>query len=397
MVFSAAGVSEWVAFEQGNNHGDGGFEAVVCPINKNGRPKKSDSKRGDSARRRNADSASVTSWMKQPINSDASWAPVAAPKSNTPSTEHPTANKRRPPRARKSSNIDPPTRRRLSSNPVSSSDSDTSTADRQSRGRSVERAASSKSLQRSASKTKESRQATDSRRGRSRTRPVTETVEAPLVQVSVNMKGRGRSSSRSRTTTPARDRSTSGTRTRPDRSTSVTRTRSNATTASRSGSRPPPTSGARRSRSNSRTPVTRARSTSRTRATGARPPVGGAPGARPPPSTTRTRREMRTPVPTSNSVGPGLPRRSCASNVSIASEDGHASLRSAPDTNIGRDISFGRTKSGRALSQTVGNRSGFMEKLFGDQVSEEAKQAYLPLSRASYRGSSLNKFTQESC
>jgi hypothetical protein len=25
-----------------------------------------------------------------------------------------------------------------------------------------------------------------------------------------------------------------------------------------------------------------------------------------------------------------------------------------------------------------GNRSGFMEKLFGDQVSEEAKQSYLP-------------------
>ena len=55
------------------------------------------------------------------------------------------------------------------------------------------------------------------------------------------------------------------------------------------------------------------------------------------------------------------------------------------DANIGRDISFGRTKSGRSLTPMAGSskRSGFMEKLFGDQVSDEAKQAYLPRSEPS--------------
>jgi hypothetical protein len=49
------------------------------------------------------------------------------------------------------------------------------------------------------------------------------------------------------------------------------------------------------------------------------------------------------------------------------------------DPNIGRDISFGRTQSS-ATRPTTPKRSVFMEKLFGDQVSDEAKQGYLPRS-----------------
>jgi hypothetical protein len=59
--------------------------------------------------------------------------------------------------------------------------------------------------------------------------------------------------------------------------------------------------------------------------------------------------------------------------------DDNASMKSF-DNNIGLDISFGRTKSGPSVNTNNSSqkRSGFMEKLFGDQVSEKAKQAYLP-------------------
>jgi hypothetical protein len=89
-------------------------------------------------------------------------------------------------------------------------------------------------------------------------------------------------------------------------------------------------------------------------------------------------------VSSSNSVGPGVPKRSSTRSEAGGEVDDHASLRST-DGNIGRDISFGRTKSGRALTPTAagGKRSGFMEKLFGDQVSDEAKQAYLPRAEPS--------------
>jgi len=61
------------------------------------------------------------------------------------------------------------------------------------------------------------------------------------------------------------------------------------------------------------------------------------------------------------------------------------SSRSA-DPNIGRDISFGRTQSAAANKsyfETTKKRSQIMEKLFGDQVSNDAKQAYLPRSNSS--------------
>jgi hypothetical protein len=87
--------------------------------------------------------------------------------------------------------------------------------------------------------------------------------------------------------------------------------------------------------------------------------------------------QTRPVVSSSNSVGPGVPKR-------YTEVDDQVNVRST-DGNIGRDISFGRTKTGRPLTPTVtgGKRSGFMEKLFGDQVSEEAKQAYLPRAEAS--------------
>jgi hypothetical protein len=363
---------EWVAFENGQANGESGFEAIAD----NAR-----SRRGVSAKRRskgskNDSNASVATWMKQPINSDASWAPVAPPNAKILRTEPPTAGKRRPPRQeREVSNARTPSsnaqetnstrRQNLNGpNPVSSDSSASSSADRaasSSRGRSVERRQSPQSFERKPPKN-------ESRRGRSRTRGVTEITSAvqPPRQFS-----RGRSTSQSRTGTLDRERSTSASR----RSSPTTPTAAELRRG-RSGSRPPPTSGnhRQRSRSDSRTPVTRARSTSRTKPTGNRPP----------PSTSRTRREMNTrPVDSgSNSVGPGVPKRS---STSVSGEvNDHVSLRST-DGNIGRDISFGRTKSGRALTPTVagGKRSGFMEKLFGDQVSEEAKQAYLPRAEPS--------------
>jgi len=51
------------------------------------------------------------------------------------------------------------------------------------------------------------------------------------------------------------------------------------------------------------------------------------------------------------------------------------------DPNIGRDISFGRTQSAgtnKPSFESTKKRSQIMEKLFGDQVSNGAKQAYLP-------------------
>jgi hypothetical protein len=52
------------------------------------------------------------------------------------------------------------------------------------------------------------------------------------------------------------------------------------------------------------------------------------------------------------------------------------------DPNIGRDISFGRTQAS-ATKPLTPKRSLFMEKLFGDQVSDEAKQAYRPRAEGS--------------
>jgi hypothetical protein len=349
--------SEWVNFkhEVYSESGGGGFETIVQPKHR----------QGESARRiKKGDPASVASWMNQPINSDSSWAPVVPPKNNLSAIESPISNKRRPPRQESRDNRKAGTKesssshRRQSSNatnPVSSSDSSTSSADRARKDR-------PKSLEKIA------QDSPASRRGRSRTRNKTDAKNAtPTTPTRSSSKSRGRSSSQKKTTVNEKERSTSVSRrkTTPNGSGDKNRDRSN--------SRPPPTSNNRTPRSNSRTTVTRSRSSSLTR-----PPPST---TRPPPSTTRTRREMqtRTPAPSSSnpsssSVGPGVPPRRLHS-----SGDDNASLRSL-DANIGRNISFGRTKPGRSSTPTsaAAKRSGFMEKLFGDSVTDEAKQAYLP-------------------
>ena len=341
MVYNTAGHSEWVAFDAEQN-------ACVAI--------ETHSKGGKSAPRRKGDATSVTTWMKQPINSDSSWAPMSPPPLNAPAIGPPTRDNRRPPRARASSltlENSPSVHQRQTyggSNPASSDSSDSS-AHRPSRGRSVQRK-SSKSSNRSQSKTK------DSNRGRTRSLSVSRVVDtAPTIQKPGN---RGRSSSRKRVTTKDRDQSNSSKR------------------RSRAGSRPPTTSSNRRSRSTSRTPVTTTRIRSTSRAQPRRPSSR-------PPSTSRTR-QIRAVPGSSSSVGAGFPPRpKSTSNRSNTSDDDHSSLRSAPasgfrspsDSNIGRDVSFGRTQPTRARFTTK-PRSAFMEKIFGDQVTEEARQGYLP-------------------
>mmetsp|Transcript_115692 Transcript_115692/g.172896 ORF Transcript_115692/g.172896 Transcript_115692/m.172896 type:complete len:777 (-) Transcript_115692:192-2522(-) len=387
MVFhsgSNSGSCEWVAFEQEQSSGGNGFEAIVRPTKEAPRIK-----RGESARRRNNDSVSVSSWMKQPINSDASWAPIEPPSTHQTATDQPKPTNNRPPRVRTSTMAleQAGTHRRKKSvhNPVSSDSSAASSSDRKSRGRSVERNATNALPVNAKNPSELSKSRSKDSRGRSRTRHSTEVVETPSVRGSSRdaasrdaapsrgtsrearssrRHSRGRSSSRSRTgtSTKERDRSTSMTR----RSTSTL----NGDNRSRASSRPPPTSSNRRSRSSSRTTVTRPRSTSRTRS------------SRPPPSTSRTRREMRTVAVSTSSVGGSVSRRQSASNRSVTSEEDHGSLRSL-DANIGRDISFGRTKAGANLTPTSKKRSAMMEKLFGDQVTDEAKHSYLPRSEPS--------------
>ncbi|KAG7355561.1 zinc finger C3HC4 type domain containing protein [Nitzschia inconspicua] len=472
--------NEWVAF---NDEGtSSGFEAIVAPSATLAR-RSSRSKVGETSGmhhqdrgHHDLDNSTVATWMKQPINSDASWAPVAPPESRTlPREEHPTANKKRPPKNREigtSSAMDPPdgSMNFHGPNPVSSDSSESSGDKRKklknkSRPKSIERTQSTKSARsssrapatvsrsassqrkqstnitneasiennsnavrdafrgdlsssstshrvRSSSKprgnsterslpskqvasapaernisssseqtsssvnerpgessNRESRQSRDvsDRRGRSRTRTTESQATVgipsqhsfrsqdvvPVLQPPPST-GRGRSSSRARST--VRERSCSTTRRNSVNHQTTTQGKQ------RSGSRPPATSASRRPRSTSRTPVTRSRSVSRTRT------------MKPPPSTSRTRREMRTTVGCSNSVSGGSIKRTNGANRSSINDDN--SFRSV-DPNIGRDISFGRTQSS-ALKPLTPKRSVFMEKLFGDQVTDEAKQAYLP-------------------
>jgi len=133
-------------------------------------------------------------------------------------------------------------------------------------------------------------------------------------------------------------------------------------TSLRLGNRLPEThSGLSRSTSKSRFPRPRSMSRSRTKTL--------------PPSTLRTRREMRNSVHGRPASGP---------THSYSNIDDRSS-RSA-DPNIGRDISFGRTQSAATSNSSfepTKKRSQIMEKLFGDQVSNDAKQAYLPRSNSS--------------
>ena len=399
--------SEWVAFaeQENTNSGNHGIEAVVQTTKRDVRPR-SQSKRGETTRRR-GDAASVSSWMNKPISSDASWSPLEPPsthQSDNGSRGH------RPPRTRSQAiihdNASSTSRQKRAPNPVSS-DSSSSSSDKnsQGRGRSIDRnsttppAQSSRGqgIDRSTSmpiggapapaelvKTRSK----DSR-GRSRTRNAGETASETSSSHGASRDRKREASTRGSSRDPrqqssrgnSRGRSSSRSRRDRDRSASVSKRGNTRTTEvrGRTGSRPPPTSGnhRRRSRSSSRTTVTRARSTSRNRSN------------RPPPSTSRTRREMRTVTTSSgNSVGGGsVQRRQSSSNRSVTSEnntaDDHGSLRSI-DANIGRDISFGRTKTGaNPATPTSRKRSAMMEKLFGDQVSEEAKSSYLPRNEPS--------------
>ena len=144
MVYSGenSGSCEWVAFQQEQRTENNNFEAIV---QNKARPLV----RGESARRRNHDSfSSPPGWMKQPINGDTSWAPVAPP-NNVSLSGSQSSSKRRPPRTsrdargiRPSSTSDSNSAHRRLNNPVSSSDSSASSGDQNgspSRGRSSER------------------------------------------------------------------------------------------------------------------------------------------------------------------------------------------------------------------------------------------------------------------
>lgn len=330
--------------------------------------------------------------MKEPINSDASWAPVAPPSAAAApqAQEHRTATKKRPPRTQsgfvateppvETSSSRRPRQNLNGPNPVSSDSSSSSEQPSRGRssGRSVSRSRSSQptapladnislpvdpSAGSNSGSSRESRQNRElSGRGRSRTRSselkiLTGITESPILQPQPAI-ARGRSGSRTRSRSSSiRERSSSTTR---------RNTLPVPGANPRSGSRPPSNSAAHRPRSTSRTPVTRSRSVSRTRP------------AKPPPSTSRTRRQMQVSVPGSNSVG-GSQRRPSASGRSTTADD--HSFRSM-DGNIGRDVSFGRTQSSTGKVSTT-KRSAIMEKLFGDQVSDVAKQSYLRRADAS--------------
>mmetsp|Transcript_40811 Transcript_40811/g.98419 ORF Transcript_40811/g.98419 Transcript_40811/m.98419 type:complete len:661 (-) Transcript_40811:247-2229(-) len=325
MVFNS-GAEDWVAFAEDDDIGDtrlGLFprskvEHMRVPPNRPESPTKKYIK---------SDASTASSWMKKPINTNASWAPVAPPESREPI---PLARTHRPPRNPTSS---PRHMQAVSPSPhamVSSSDSSSD-------GRPVARG-------------RAAAPPPTSRRGRStsRSRP------APAPRAS----SRARSSSRTRPPTNQRDRSSSRTRQGTiNRERSSSRTRQPTSHRSRSSSSQRRTSNSahpsqskRRSRSSSRTRVQN--STIQPRA------VYQANANRPPPSTARTRGLVKANVSGSASVGPGLPRPSNPLSPSNASNfDDNASFKSF-DVNIGRDISFGRTKSAISLNgnKTTGPR-----------------------------------------
>ena len=413
MVLKNMNDGGWVAFSKDAD--SSGFEAIARPSSKVVQLSNHATIRRKANRRISSgskdDSISVATWMKKPINSDASWAPVAAPppasRSNV-NEEHPVASKKRPPKHLAKSTaptLDGP-------NPVSSSSESSSSASGQ-RRRSRSKSRTSRSSHRDnsrprstappsinlplksqssirsrspsiVSKKESSGQVRDpsSRRGRSRTRNPGETTKV-IQQSSTTataVASRGRSISQSRISQRERSSSAASRRssTRSNVQVSGTKVRTGGrppvTSPRAGGTRPPDmySTGSRRSRSTSRNAAPRSRSTSRTRSQSRNPP----------PSTLRSRTEVRNPVHGSNSVGGPLPQRG-----------GHSSGTSlcSADVNIGRNISFGRTKSTATnkpcLPALPTKRSPIMEKLFGDQVSTQAKKAYLPRSNHSSNGS----------
>ncbi|MGK3737871.1 MAG: hypothetical protein ACI90V_004718, partial [Bacillariaceae sp.] len=339
MVLNNTNDGEWVAFNKDAD--SSGFEAIARPSSKLVRLSNHAVIRRKSDRRSSGskdDSISVATWMKKPINSDASWAPVAAPPPafrSSAKDEHPVASKKRPPKHLAKSTaptLDGP-------NPVSSSsESSSSASGQQRRSRSISR--TSRSSQRGNSRPrstappsinvplksqssirskspsiiskKESsgngkEPSPSSRRGRSRTRNPGETTKV-IQQSSTTataVASRGRSISQSRIS--QRERSSSATSRRSSTKNTVqvsgtkirTGGRPPITSPRAGGTRPPVSTGIRRSRSTSRNASPRSRSVSRTRSQSRNPS----------PSTLRTRKEVRNPVHGSNSVGGSLPQR----------------------------------------------------------------------------------------
>eukprot|EP00535_Pseudo-nitzschia_heimii_P005498 CAMPEP_0197186784 /NCGR_PEP_ID=MMETSP1423-20130617/14612_1 /TAXON_ID=476441 /ORGANISM="Pseudo-nitzschia heimii, Strain UNC1101" /LENGTH=724 /DNA_ID=CAMNT_0042638191 /DNA_START=135 /DNA_END=2310 /DNA_ORIENTATION=+ len=365
---------EWVAFNQDHTSG---FETELhtssasCTQSDLGLRKR--------GTKNNNDDTSIATWMKKPINSDASWAPLAPPPTNFKnSDQHPVrALKKRPPKISKNESAS-----RDDSNPVSSS-SESSFSERQSRSSSRPRSSNkndSKPLSVVVPNLSRSpKNESLSRRGRSRIRspngsigmqrnPNSVVLRPPMAAVR-----RGRSMSQTRVS--SRERSSSASH-RSSQSTvpSDTKLRSRdrpPVTSPRLGNRLTETHGGH-SRSSSRSRFARQRSVSRSRSKNL------------PPSTLRTRREMRNSGRAHTSVcGHSSDHRRPATHSYSNIDD--STTRSA-DPNIGRDISFGRTQSvitNKSSSDPTKKRSQIMERLFGDQVSNDAKQGYLPRSNSS--------------
>ncbi|CAJ1960951.1 unnamed protein product [Cylindrotheca closterium] len=324
MVFNAV-TEDWVAFAEDDDIGDTRIDLFT---RSKVEPMRVAPNRPESPTKRymKSDASTASSWMKKPINTNASWAPVAPP----PESREPIALTRqhRPPRNPTSSPRHMQTTS-LSPHPlVSSSDSSSD-------GRPVARG-------------RAAAPPPTSRRGRStsRSRPA-----APAPRAS----SRARSSSRTRQTTNQRDRSSSRTRqaTVQHRDRSSSRTRQSTSHRGRSSSSQRRTSNGAHPSQNRR----RSRSSSRTRIQTSTIQQRSGPqanGNRPPPSTARTRGLVKATVSGSASVGPGLPRHSNPlTSPNGAHLDDNASFKSF-DVNIGRDISFGRTKSARSLNGPVG-------------------------------------------
>lgn len=375
---------EWVAFDEDESSR---FEAALpsSPVRfeSNGFANFEKKKSKD-------DAISVATWMKKPINSDASWAPMAPPTTNlNQKGEHPVrAHKKRPPKISKDDSGS-----RDDTNPVSSSSEDSS-SERRSRTSSK-----NKSPKRYNSKpipvalpvsNGSAKKEPLSRRGRSRSRVRDPSPSAranknsPVILSPIAVAQRSRSISQTRPS--RRERSSSASR----RSTQ-SKTRGSDSKL-RSRERPPVTSPrlgnrlaethSRRSRSTSRNRVPRTRSVSRSRTPNLIP------------NTLRTKRETASSghgYASANNPSSDHRRPTNGSNHSYSTIDDN-SARSA-DPNIGRDISFGRTQSAamnKSSLEPTKKRSQIMEKLFGDQVSNDAKQAYLPPSNSAAAMSSVS-------
>lgn len=387
MVYDAD--KEWVAFDHGNVK----FEATALKA-KSARRKSS----------KNSSNQSTESWMKKPINSDASWMPVAPPTGRTQdsrkSMQSPATVTGSRPRVltRRTSSCTSAT------NPISSDSSSSSERHSlRSRGRTSDVLLASPGMDVMPDRSQRSHRSRSRSTRRSQTAPVPP-GSAPQQKSSSKSSGRGRSSSRARKSqpSPVRRRSLSQQRQpspapsgRDGRGRSSSRTRTSTTSRTRSSSRARSnsrtptvtTTTKRRSRSNSRTNSVqpRARSTSRTRtvvhdssaqlAASSHNPArqesvgnisqrsrsrGG-----PPPCTSRTRREMSSIRSTSaNSVGPGLPPRHSPNTKPGDDQSVHT-----VDPNLGRDITFGNAQPlSPTPSQGKNKRSVLMEKLFGNPV-----------------------------